>query len=523
MADPLRVSDRIGLGGGVGIGARAPRAAQVALVVDHPDRDLAGLVLVALALARRGVACHLVPMNLQAREIWALAPDLVLFNYLRASNEDFGRQLAEAGIAFGVLDTEGAIWSTPEEYASLLWKDAALRLQARCVCMWGASLAEFVVAQGLYACEQVAVTGCPRFDLYADPWRRLRDDVDAALRRPSRRILINTNFSVSNPRFTTADKCVAMHHEVLGYSEAELRHVVEAEAVAIREVTSMAARLGDRFPDVDIVIRPHPFEDPAPYEGAAAGRPNVRVNQTESIQAAIFGACAVIQRSCTTAVEAGLAGVPAFSPQWIAAPFLMPLAEAASVPCASFEDLSTQLAAIVGGTYRTPPETRRAIESVVRECCVASDGQAHRRVADAVLRALDRMAPALTPTRIDYRRCRERLYGLAAPHGAPPEPALTRAARHARYRLRLSPEWSFARMCEVPAVGWMKGRKRFDAAIVRRLVDRACQLAQDSVGQAGVERAGVEQTGAGQISVEPAGSGGAGLARYGVAIAMAGS
>jgi surface carbohydrate biosynthesis protein len=566
---------------------------RVALVVDHPDRDLAGLVLVALELARRGVACHLVPMNLQAREIWALAPDLVLFNYLRASNEVFGRQLAEAGIAFGVLDTEGAIWSTPEEYASLLWKDAALRRQARCVCMWGASLAAFVVGQGLYSDEQVVVTGCPRFDLYAAPWRRLREDVDEALRRPARRILINTNFSVSNPRFTTADKCVAMHHTVLGYSQAELRHVVDAEAAAIRAVGSMAARLGDRFPELEIVIRPHPFEDPAPYESAAARRRNVRVNQIESIQAAIFGACAVIQRSCTTAVEAGLAGVPAFSPQWIAAPFLMPLAEAASVPCASFEDLTMHIGAIVDGTYRTPPETSRAIDDVMRECCVAADGQAHRRVSDAVFRALERLALApapasesealsvsslaavsqaaatAAPSRIDYRRCRQRLYGLDAladaSLGASPDPlsgavrtarpegALARAARHARLRLGLSPEWSFTRMREVPAQDWMNGRKHFDAALVQRLVDRACELERephvasaaqrdllpplaagerDGAGRARFAEAGRghasaspakgQQASATRIAVRAAGGSGAALARYGVAIAAAG-
>src|ERR1700754_4540675 len=115
---------------------------RVALVVDHPERDLPGLVLTALDLAQRGVVCHLVPVNLQEREIWALEPDFVLFNYLRRSNERFAADLMNAGIAFGSIDTEGAIWPDMDEYASLLWLDAGRLREARCVCIWGQRLAD---------------------------------------------------------------------------------------------------------------------------------------------------------------------------------------------------------------------------------------------------------------------------------------------------------------------------------------------------------------------------------------------
>jgi surface carbohydrate biosynthesis protein len=443
-------------------GARIARAPRVALVVDHPERDLPGLVLTALDLAQRGVVCHLVPVNLQEREIWALEPDFVLFNYLRRSNERFATELMDAGIAFGSIDTEGAIWPNPDEYASLLWLDAWRLREARCVCMWGQRLADHLIARGYLTRDQVVVTGCPRFDLYANPWRHLREDADEALQRPARRILINTNFSVTNPLFTTADKCVAMHHSVLGYSKAELRRVADAEAVAIGETLLIATRLADRFPGIEVVIRPHPFEDPAPYHAAAAGCRNVSVNQSESIQAAIFSACAVIQRSCTTAIEAGLAGVPAFSPQWMPAPFLMPDAEAASVPCESFPELAAHIRAVIDGTFHLPAVTRQGIAVAIRDCCFAADGLAHVRVADAVFRVLD-------AREVDHARCRRLMYGLGPAAGT----ALARAAGHARLRLSLSPEWSFRYMREVPAVAWMNSNKYFDAMRVARLVDRA--------------------------------------------------
>jgi surface carbohydrate biosynthesis protein len=471
-------------------------------------------VLTALDLAQRGVICHLVPLNLQEREIWALAPDFVLFNYLRRSNERFAHELADAGIAFGVIDTEGAIWPDPDEYASLLWRDTTLLKQARCVCMWGARLADFLIAKQIFTRDQIVVTGCPRFDLYISPWRALCADAI----EPKPRILINTNFSVSNPKFTTADKCVAMHRSVLGYSESELRRVVHAETVAIRETVRIAEQLADTFPSAEIVIRPHPFENPSPYDAAAAGRGNLFVRQSESIQTAIFGASAVIQRSCTTAIEAGLAGVPAFSPQWMPAPFLMPDAEAASVPCESLSELIDYLTDVLNGTYRPTERTRQTLAAVIRDCCFAADGLSHWRVSEAVYRALDPLP------HIDQQQCRRRLYGLDEhPNGTGDgrgnghgqhahERALTRAARYARHRLHLSPDWSFTHMREVPAIEWLKSDKHFDPGRVQHLVNRALQAAPFPSGDA--DEVVVERDDCAQ-------AGGRAYACYGVTLAEA--
>jgi surface carbohydrate biosynthesis protein len=480
-------------------------ASRVAIVVDHPQRDLPGIVLTALDLARRGVVCHLVPLNLQEREIWALEPDFVLFNFLRRSNEHFARELHAAGIAFGVLDTEGAIWPNPDEYVSLLWKDSALLREVRCVCMWGRQLAEYVLARGIFAAEQVVVTGCPRFDLYSHPWVDLNEDAAEATRRLGRNILINTNFSITNPRFATPAKCVEMHRTVLGYSEDDLGRMVSAERIAIPETVSMAKRLSETYPNVDVVIRPHPFEDPAVYEEAAVSRKNLRVNQSETIQAAIFAACAVIQRSCTTSIEAGLAGVPTFSPQWIPAPLLMPAAEAVSVACATFDELTTQISAILDGSYRVPLATRRSLDHVVRECCFAADGLSHARAGATVHRALG------TRRQVDSVRCRQALYRLECESDS----HLSRAARRLRYRLALSPDWSFTRMREVTATHWSTSGKYFDATMVQRLLNRACLLG--SFSSAGPHRLDINDVivagGADRDDLRPE------HARYGVTIA----
>jgi hypothetical protein len=52
----------------------------VAMVVDHPQRDLPGVVIVAADLAAAGCDVVLVPLNLLAAEVFSLAPDLVVLN-----------------------------------------------------------------------------------------------------------------------------------------------------------------------------------------------------------------------------------------------------------------------------------------------------------------------------------------------------------------------------------------------------------------------------------------------------------
>jgi hypothetical protein len=233
------------------------------------------------------------------------------------------------------------------------------------------------------------------------------------------------------------------------------------------------------------------------------GRRNLRVRQSDSIQTAIFNARAVIQRSCTTAIEAGLAGVPAFSPQWMPAPFLMPDAEAVSVPCASLSELIDYLTDVFNGTYRPPEATRQSLANVVRECCFAADGLSHWRVSEAVYRALD------PDPHVDQRRCRRQLYGLDDAR----DRALARAARHARHHLRLSPDWSFTRMREVPAMSWMRSGKHFDVARVQHLVDRARQTTPFTFGDA--EDVVVSRD-------DRATLGGRAYARYGVTLAGVG-
>jgi hypothetical protein len=211
-----------------------------------------------------------------------------------------------------------------------------------------------------------------------------------------------------------------------------------------------------------VVVRPHPFEDPEPYRERLSGVSNIEINTTGPVQPQIFQATAVIQRNCSTAIEAGLAGVPALSHAWIPTSIPIASAEAVSVACQSYEEMRSTLEEIVGSRYAPLAGVAAAIEEVVGEWFYRIDGEAHRRVAEQVLRHVD------GPRRVDRRQCKRLLYGL----NRIKEGLTVRASSRVRYALNMSPDWSFTRMRVVTADGWKQQSKYFDATEVRELADR---------------------------------------------------
>ncbi len=440
---------------------------RIALIVDQPQRDLPGLLLTAYDLCCRGATCHFVLLNLQHREIWALRPDFVLLNYFRKYNFGLALGLQEAGIPFGLLDTEGGVWESFESYTDLLWNDRALLACSPIVCMWGRRMADHLCERGYFSRSQTRLTGCPRFDFYHPRWKSvLLEDLNGNQNpiggSPRRVLLINTSFPEANPRFTTREQSVEYQSREYDWSEAKVHRIVSMQDAAITKFIALTRSLARDYPTLTIVLRPHPHESPAPYENGLANTPNVRINAEGPVQPQIIDSIALIQRGCTTAIEAGMAGVPTFSPQWIPVPFCLDNAERASVSCLSYPELRSHLDRILQGTYRASPDAAVAVDSIVKDWFFESDGLSYRRVADAVEEGLADIRSC------DERVCRRLLYGL----GAPAMPRLEQLGRWMRYQMRLTPDWSFLSWKKVPGQTWVSTSKHLDVELINRWIRR---------------------------------------------------
>jgi surface carbohydrate biosynthesis protein len=439
---------------------------RIALIVDHPNRDLAGLALVAWELCRRGATCFFVPLNLQDREIWALAPDFVLLNYLRRGNDELARRMRRVGIRFGVLDTEGGVWPTPDDYSKMFWTDRDLLAAARPVCMWGPRLADHLVERGLVAREQVAVTGCPRFDFYHPSWRSVvaLERPAAAIARPC--LLLNTRNTTVNGRFASEKSNRNQLERVLGWPRADVDLLVEAERGAIDAMIGIARRLAVDYPSARVVLRPHPFEDPGVYRRGLKGILNATVDGDGPVQPVILDATVVIQRGCTTAIEASLAGVPTLSPQWVPIEQDYPVTEAVSAPCADYDALCESVGNILSGGWKVPGHVREATDGVIAAWFHRVDGQSYLRVADAIDEVVG------PQPRVNIRACRRNAYGLRRYN-----PLRSKLSGLVRYLGGLSTDFSFRAARNEPYRGWEATAKAFDASDIRALAVRVVQAA----------------------------------------------
>jgi surface carbohydrate biosynthesis protein len=420
--------------------ARGPR---IALLVATPLRDLAGLVLTAQALCRRGATCYLVPQVNGFAEIWALAPDFVLVPAFRSYYASRVRKYVEVGIQFGLLDTEQSVYRNPEEYRTGMWDADDLFREARCACMWGPAIARHVVEKGTFTSEQIAITGCPRFDYYAPPLSRVYGEkVGPSLPGAPPYILINTNFTIGNYSDNTLERMVTNMSRNYGHSREQILEWVRVQREAIASFVDLARRLATDFPQLTIVIRPHPQEREDPYREGTAGFSNIQVRKEGSVTPWVQRSLAVVQRSCSTAIEAVMAGVPALSPSWIPTTHEYPLPEAMSVSLPRYEEFREAVRAIVAGRFQAGRETEARIQELTHEWLHVSDGRAHERVADAVFKSL---GPIGT---VDAKACRRLLYGL---HN---DSAWTMRgfANRVRHTLRFPYRWSFRgwKTVEVP-------------------------------------------------------------------------
>jgi hypothetical protein len=95
------------------------------------------------------------------------------------------------------------------------------------------------------------------------------------------------------------------------------RDYVEALAAHKRalfqHLLALLPRLSAAFPERAIVVRPHPTEDRAPWEQAAAPLGNVAVVADGGIAPWLAATRALVHNGCTTAVEAFVMRVPAIA------------------------------------------------------------------------------------------------------------------------------------------------------------------------------------------------------------------
>jgi len=278
---------------------------KVALILDNIYRDLDGICILASELKKIGLDTFIVPFNLMQHELYFVDFDYVLFNFYRKYNVSLIKELLNSGVCVGVLDTEGGIFSNLENFFKT-WPSESVVLEHPnfSYFFWGKKLFNLAI-NGFIKKGNAKLTGCPRFDVYKQTYlNRIEGDY----------ILFNTNYSFYSPKFSTGKKELMSTIRMIGNS-AFYKKIFNEQKIERNETVNLIKYISSKT-SKKIIIRPHPFENSIFYEKIFKTYNNVSVEIKGTVKNAIDGAFIVIQRGCSTGLEARLMGKVTISPDW---------------------------------------------------------------------------------------------------------------------------------------------------------------------------------------------------------------
>ncbi|EGG93073.1 hypothetical protein IMCC1989_1772 [gamma proteobacterium IMCC1989] len=354
----------------------------IALVVDHPLRDLPSTTLLAYELAKSGADVCLVPLNLLMAETFAIAPDLLILNNIRRTTEGVLSGCIEHNISYGMLDTEGGLYGDLAPFEVSFSERQDIRDNLACSFIWGKKVYDFIIKRKIFRENQLLLTGSPRFDFYHPKWA---DFYKATQSNNEKIVLIPTKVSAANPIGRTLEQETKFLIDEIGYDEETVHRWRDVGIKQVKETISMMKNLSKDFPDVKFVVRPHPHENLDTYADALSDYSNIEVIRKGTIDQWIARSILLIHRKCTTAVEAMMAGVPSVAPLWVPTSANAPDAEKVSKLCENYESLKESITDCLNGKDILSEENYEAQKTIIDDWFFKIDGISYKRISDRLI------------------------------------------------------------------------------------------------------------------------------------------
>ena len=277
--------------------------------VENQVRELDPKLLLACIAARRGFASILGSHREIDLRIASLPRSIYLNKSMTNRNLRMLEILHRLGHEIMTWDEEALVHLPSETYYSRRLCPVAIRLQAH-LYAWGEdNAALWRQYPHLPADMPIHVTGNPRGDLLRPELRRYyQGEADRLRAVHGDFILVNTNFNHVNAFFPAQNlfKPVKQEGELpqfgkaaVGMPRAYAEGLRDHKRAVFESFCRMIPRLDAAFPAHNIVIRPHPTENPSVYEDLAGVCARVTVTNEGNI--------------VTTGVEAYMLQVPALS------------------------------------------------------------------------------------------------------------------------------------------------------------------------------------------------------------------
>lgn len=363
------------------------------------NRDLDFQVMLAARVVRPGVrvflgradAIHRVAHEVEGGMFIGKAFD----PFFPEVDTRFYRLLKQQGTVVLHLDDEGAVFlGDRNEWRETLLRrfDPAQITTDDYVCAWGDWQRDLYRSTGAREPSRVRTTGHPRFDFLRSAM--LRDYYAPAAAALTERhgsfLLLNTNLQVANNglglKYTFTKR---FGYDVTDRAKKTKSVTTYAHATTLLvNFVRLAHRLADEFPDLKIIVRPHPSEDQKYYRTVFTGVPNVLVLHEGSVIPWLLASRALIHDGCTTGIEAALAGVPIVNYKSIAdVRYDAYLPNLFGTRCTTEDEAVLAVRNILAGNVKAPPPTELPIGDDERALLANFNGETFDRLLEVVREA----------------------------------------------------------------------------------------------------------------------------------------
>lgn len=292
----------------------------VMIPIETKAREFESRSLLTYHLVKKGYGVVSVPWVFNYEK--QLPKGLWFVNNLFKANYNKIKRIKETGSKLYALDEEGLLYINEDRYLMRIY-DRNFEATDKFLC-YGEVQKNLISEKYPYMQDKVVEVGNPRINLLNSMFDVIdKKDVEGIRRDYPNMILIVSNFSNVNifgsetakrsDRYkATRKKAEALKlletQEQIDEFEREFKHL----DIVLSYFTKLVKRLGEEFPESQIVIRPHPSENHEFWRKLAGNR-NIYVVYQGNLTSWIKAATIVIQQNCTSSIESLFLGKPCIS------------------------------------------------------------------------------------------------------------------------------------------------------------------------------------------------------------------
>jgi surface carbohydrate biosynthesis protein len=331
--------------------------------VENQVRELDAKILLACVAAERGFSVIIGSRAFVHFEVASVPRGVYLAKSMRSLSNSMFRILRLLGHEIVAWEEEALVHPPPDTYFTLRLSPTTIRNVSH-VFAWGQENVDLLRQYPeLPANMPIHITGNPRGDILRPEMRPYFDtEVERLRNLYGDFILINTNFTDVNPFIPNIGLFLPakgpgeksrLGQAGIGMSRQFAEGLWDHKQAILEDFQQLIPALEQAFPDLTIIVRPHPSENFKIYNDLAARCERVKVTNEGNVIPWLLAAKTMVHNGCTTGLEAYVLGVPTIS---YLATFneyydyeFQGLPTKLSHQCFSFEELKRTLTQILAG------------------------------------------------------------------------------------------------------------------------------------------------------------------------------